>query len=221
MSTAREYYERYWAEPRSAPPSADPTTAVRKAMLRRALTDVPAGAKVLDVGCGTGEFTAMLREMGYDACGTDLSDRAIAAARERVPQGDFRVGETRELLPEFAGAAHAVWCSEVIEHVYDVYGFLAALHACLRPGGLLILTTPYHGVVKNLVIDLCGYSRHYDPFGGHIRFFDRASMRRCLSHCGFTPRRWDGYGRPWPLFKSFFVVAEKTHDVAGEPPANS
>ena len=54
----------------------------------------------------------------------------------------------------------------------------------------------------------------------HIRFFDRRSLGRCLRHCGFTPREWKGFGRPWPLYKSFFVTAEKTHEPQPRPPAD-
>lgn len=217
MSGASDYYERYWADPMAAPPLNDPTTPVRKQMLRDALAGLPQGARVLDAGCGGGDFSEVINSFGYTATGTDLSESAIRFARNRFPKLDFAVGGPETLLPDHAGKFAAAWSSEVIEHVYDVYGFLCAVHECLAPGGILVLTTPYHGLIKNIVIDLFNYAKHYDPFAGHIRFFDKRSLDRVLRHCGFTPIKWMGYGRPWPLYKSFFVVASKTHKPS--PPA--
>ena len=220
-STTQGYYERYWADPAAAPPADDPTTPERRRRLKAALADLPAGARVLDLGCGTGEFTECLAGLGYDATGIDLSGNAIAVARQRFPQRRFLQGLPEDHGAAFAGRFDAAWSTEVIEHVFDVYGFLAAAHRALVPGGRLVMTTPYHGLLKNWLIDLRGYATHYNPFGGHIRFFDRRSLDRCRRHCGFTPRRWDGFGRPWPLYKSFFVVAERTHEVSPPPPADS
>ena len=221
MSDTQAYYERYWADPDTAPPAVDPTTPVRRAMLKEALRDLPPGSRVLDMGCGTGEFTQYLGELGMDATGIDLSERAIAVAGRRFKDRTFRAGPPEAFLAEWGGRFQAVWSSEVIEHVFDVYAFLAALNRLMAQGGRLVLTTPYHGLIKNLAISLAGYANHYDPFGGHIRFFDKRNLGRCLRHCGFTPRKWSAYGRTWPLYKSFFVVSEKTHDVGAMPAADS
>ena len=79
--------------------------------------------------------------------------------------------------------------------------------------GWFILTTPYHGLVKNVLLDVLNYSGHYDPFGQHIRFFDRKGLTTSLERYGFTPQGVTGYGRAWPLWKSFFVVARKTREA--------
>ncbi len=83
----------------------------------------------------------------------------------------------------------------------------------LKPGGTLVLTTPYHGLAKNIMVDLLNYAGHYDPMGQHIRFFDTKGLRRCVESFGFTPKHWWGYGRPWPFWKSFFLVATKTSEA--------
>jgi SAM-dependent methyltransferase len=220
LGDERRYYDRYWANPDEAPPAHDPTTPTRKRMLRDALAGLPAGSRVWDVGCGAGEFTDYLRQLGHRPLGTDLSERAVAHAAKQFGADLFRAATPEEVAADMPGAFAAAWSSEVIEHVFDVYGFLTAIHRCLADGGLLVLTTPFHGLVKNLLIDLAGYANHYNPFGGHIRFFDRRNMTRALTHCGFTPQWWSGYGRPWPLYKSFFVVAKKTHAPAPLPPAD-
>ena len=50
--------------------------------------------------------------------------------------------------------------------------------------------------------------------GQHIRFFDTKGMDTCLRTFGFEPVHWWGYGRPWPFWKSFFVVAKKVRQAA-------
>jgi SAM-dependent methyltransferase len=221
MSDTRSYYERYWQDPSTAVPNYDPTTPARKAMLAKALADVPKGSRVLDMGCGTGEFTGHLADIGFKPVGIDLSQGAVGAAAARFPALEFHVGPPEDFLDRFAGQFQAVWSTEVIEHVFDLYGFFAAMNRFLTPGGKLILTTPYHGLIKNLLIDFRAYDTHYNPFGGHIRFFNRKSLGRCLTHCGFTPIQWAGLGRTWPLYRSFFVVATKTGEPQPAPPADS
>ena len=92
MSLTQSYYEKYWADPHSAPPAADPTTPTRKALLKRALASTPAGKAVLDAGCGAGEFTRFISDLGFVATGIDLSEKAIAFAKQTFPEQDFRVG---------------------------------------------------------------------------------------------------------------------------------
>lgn len=220
MNETQQYYEQYWSDPSAAPPLQDPTTPARKRLLAEALQGL-GGRRVLDVGCGAGIFTEHLKELGYEPVGLDVSEKALRFAQQRVPGAEFHAGLIEDHIERFRGQFHAIWCSEVIEHVFDVYGLLTSMHKCLAPGGRLVLTTPYHGLLKNLLIDLRNYPGHYNPFGGHIRFFDRTSLRRCLEHCGFEVLWWRGIGRTWPLYRSFFMVAQKAGEPAPRPPADS
>jgi len=212
MQSINEYYEKYWQNPTDY---IDPSTPVRQALLRRFLKLTPPGGMILDLGCGTGEFCEFFRTHGFHAEGSDLSRAAITHARKTHPGITFHAGEAATLLPHRTGLYDLIFSSEVIEHLFDVGGWLAAINDLLKPDGLLILTTPYHGFAKNLAIDIFGYSKHYDPLGQHIRFFDRAGLSRCLKLTGFTPLAWTGYGRPWPFWKSMFVVARKTRPCSG------
>jgi 2-polyprenyl-6-hydroxyphenyl methylase/3-demethylubiquinone-9 3-methyltransferase len=208
MPDINEYYEQYWQSPEEYH---DPTTPLRQALLDKHVGGLlKPGAKVLDVGCGRGEFCGFFAAKGCAAEGTDISTNCIEFARKHHPGCGFHAVAVEALLPARAGEFDLVFSSEVIEHLFDVATYLHAINHLLKPGGRVVLTTPYHGLVKNVLIDLRNYARHYDPLGQHIRFFDRASLGGCLEMFGFTPRVWTGYGRPWPLWKSFFVVAEKT-----------
>jgi 2-polyprenyl-6-hydroxyphenyl methylase/3-demethylubiquinone-9 3-methyltransferase len=206
MPSIEQYYENYWEDPESY---SDPTTPQRQALLTKALAAMPKGSLILDVGCGRGEFCDFFVKQGHRAEGTDLSHAAVKYAQQHFPAATFHACLVEDMLPARAGAFDAVFSSEVIEHLFDVGTYLMAINHLLKDGGTFILTTPYHGLAKNIMIDLLNYSGHYDPMGQHIRFFDTKGMDRCLRTFGFEPVHWWGYGRPWPFWKSFFVVARK------------
>ena len=66
-----------------------------KAILKE--TSVDANTSVLDIGCGAGTFCAMAAKLGARVSGLDASESLIAIARERIHDGDFRIGEMEEL----------------------------------------------------------------------------------------------------------------------------
>jgi 2-polyprenyl-6-hydroxyphenyl methylase/3-demethylubiquinone-9 3-methyltransferase len=211
MVDIQEYYEQYWSEPEAY---SDVTTPQRQDLLKRHIAHLPRGSRILDAGCGRGEFCAFFKSLGHHAEGIDISNAAIEYARRQHPDIAFHCGEIASLLPEKAGAFDCVFSSEVIEHLFDVKSYLESARSLLKPEGVLIITTPYHGFAKNLMIDLFGYSRHYDPMGQHIRFFDRRGLDDCLKQSGLASIEVTGYGRMWPLWKSFFVVCRKREQPA-------
>jgi 2-polyprenyl-6-hydroxyphenyl methylase/3-demethylubiquinone-9 3-methyltransferase len=110
-------------------------------------------------------------------------------------------------LPFAGGTFDACFSSEVIEHLFDVPGWISEVHRVLVRGGLLLLTTPYHGWLKNVAIATLCFDRHFAPDGEHIRFFTKTSLARCLEEGGFRIEETRGIGRLYLLWKSMFVVA--------------
>lgn len=209
MSVA-DYYQKYWEGTEDVSDS-DVTTPERKRKLLSILLDenLNPGKQVLDLGCGAGKFTLWMQEAGFQATGVDVSSNALEKARRTAPQCDFRLMTSEGRIPAEDNRFDAVWTTEVIEHVLDVSQFLGEIQRVLRPKGLLILTTPYHGLLKNLLIVLSKFDGHFDPEGSHIRFFDKRGLDRCLCKASFIPLVWDGIGRVWPLYRTWFVVARK------------
>ena len=219
--STKEFYEAYWQKDK-APPQGDPTTAERLARLRAVVqslpgTNRPESFQVLDAGCGDGEFVAFLRGLGFRVAGVELSAAAVEKAKRRCPDADIQAGSLEDRLPFADESFDDIWCTEVLEHLFDVHGTLAEFNRILKEGAALLLTTPYHGLIKNLTIVLLGFDRHFNPDLSHIRFFTRPTLERCLRRAGFVPVVWQGVGRVWPLWKSFFVVARK-EGPAGPPP---
>ena len=203
----KAFYEKYWKA--GAPPEDDPTIDLRKKLLAKALSRLDGGRKVLDAACGSGVFISFIRDAGFDVHGLDISSQAIQRARARYPDVTFHVGSLEDNLPYKDGAFDAVWATEVLEHIFDVRACLDELNRVLRTDGPLIMTVPYHGLIKNVLIALTNFDCHYDPEGPHIRFFTKKSLAQCLRRSGFEPLEYRGIGRVWPLYKSILVLARK------------
>jgi ubiquinone/menaquinone biosynthesis C-methylase UbiE len=123
------------------------------------------GEDWLDLGTGSGRFL----EVAPNGIGVD-------------PDPDSPGGE----LADVAGAAvDLVWCSEVIEHVADPLALLFEARRVLRPGGRLLLTTPAHPWLRRVAIAAVRFDAHFDPMGGHLRFFTERSLRRTLAAAHF------------------------------------
>ncbi len=100
-----------------------------------------AGARVLDVGCGSGAFTEVLQQRGFAACGLDISSKLIALARRKFPDIDFHEGDA-ENLPFEAGAFDGVLLSGLIHHFPDQRRLAAEVFRVLKPGGRFVAFDP-------------------------------------------------------------------------------
>jgi SAM-dependent methyltransferase len=157
--------------------------------LRRAflLEQVPAGATVLDLGCGAGEFSAELAAAGATPVAVDVAAEALRRARERVPGLDARLWADGEPLPLEDNSVDVVWAGEVIEHVADVAPWLSEVRRVLRPRGTLLLTTPDHAArtLLGLALSPRRFAAHFDPRSDHVRFFSRRTLGALLDDLGF------------------------------------
>lgn len=169
-----------------------------------------AGAKrVLDLGCGNGAFTARLAGLGYDITGVDHSQSGVSLAQRRHPEVRFERHDLNDELPAGLRAGHdAVVAVEVVEHLLLPRQLFANARKALRPGGTLVVTTPYHGYVKNLVIALTGgFDAHCHPLRdyGHVKFFSRRTLTQLFVESGFEPVTYATAGRIPALAKSMII----------------
>jgi len=96
--------------------------------------------KLMEIGCGSGERLARLRELGWQVEGQDIDPKAVAHARERFGLG-VHCGDICALsLP--GDSFDAVIMNHVIEHVLDPVRLLKECHRLLKRDGTLVLTTP-------------------------------------------------------------------------------
>jgi 2-polyprenyl-6-hydroxyphenyl methylase/3-demethylubiquinone-9 3-methyltransferase len=176
---------------------------------------LPPDPRIADVGCGPGVVSALLRAAGARVSSVDKNPEILEAARRLFPEGDFRAQDAEQGLSGVLGEAafDAVVSLEVIEHVYAPARYLAQLNALLKPGGALLLSTPYHGYLKNLALSLSGrWDAHFHPQveGGHIKFFSPGTLAALVEAAGFRVTAVRGAGRaPW-LWESMFLTAVKS-----------
>ncbi|MDE1894806.1 MAG: class I SAM-dependent methyltransferase [Xanthomonadaceae bacterium] len=97
------------------------------------------GQRLLDVGCGNGDYLRHAADAGWRAVGIDADQQAVDVARQRGM--DARLGGI-ELFAGQAGCFDAITLSHVLEHVHEPAEFLQAVHRLLRPGGVVFLDTP-------------------------------------------------------------------------------
>ncbi len=175
-----EYFDRIW----EAAPGGTPERFERR--LAFLLGALPAGARVLDVGCGDGSFAGALAQRGVEVVGTDVSAVALARAQARVPQVAFVACEEAR-LPFAARSFSVAWLGEVLEHVRDGIGLLEEVARVLGPGGLLLASVPGHPwwLRARLGLDARAFERHFEPRADHLRFFTRRTLAELLDAAGF------------------------------------
>ena len=101
---------------------------------------------------------------------------------------------------------------EVVEHLYYPKQLFDLSYRLLKSGGHLIVSTPYHGYLKNLAISLVnGWDRHFrvEWDGGHIKFFSKRTLEAMACERGFRNPRFVGAGRIPGLWKSMIMTVEK------------
>lgn len=111
-----------------------------------ALINLPAGARVLDLGCAFGFGTRLLARK-YETYGHDLDAGYVARARRTVPGASFTVGRADQ-VPYSDGYFDAVVLLDVLEHVPNDRAVIAEVARLLRPGGRLVLSVPNRGALE-------------------------------------------------------------------------
>lgn len=114
-------------------------TVIQRAVLNHLPTlGLPRGARILDAPCGgAAALTLALRERGFDAVGADIDPEA---ATRLGPH--FQKANLDAELPWASDSFDAVISTEGIEHLENHFSFLREVRRILKPGGLLVLTTP-------------------------------------------------------------------------------
>jgi SAM-dependent methyltransferase len=168
-----------------------PMYARTVAISRPTMANAQGPRRILDVGCGRGYFPALLRALGHEASGMELSAEAADYARRQFGL-DIFTGTIEQFAEQRqtgdGGKARAfdlVTAIDVIEHVPDPGAFIAAAARVLEPGGQLIIDTPNADAAN--IASLGDEWQGFNPF--HIYLFTPASLRLAAERAGLSVLR--------------------------------
>ena len=163
--------------------------------------------RLLDVGCGGGDFLAEMQSLGWDVAGIEPDATAASAARARL--GVTVEGGTAETSAFPAGSFDVVTLNHVIEHVPDPITTLRACGRLLRTGGTLVLVTPNIESLGRRVFD--GAWMHWDP-PRHLHIFSRRALRACVQRAGLvTERLWTSAQGVRPSWSTSRLIQKHGH----------
>ncbi len=208
MSTVTQnqnYYEAYWASGKETFSGSKQGYAPNfRRWIKAELSDLPPGAPVLDVGCGDASFTQELAKYSSSVTAVDLSSAQIAENILRVPNVTFLQHDLAEPFAFADATFDVIFCSEVLEHLFDPAFAVREMYRVLRPGGRLMFTVPYHGRLKNVLIALFKWDEHFVPSNPHIRFYTKNTLGALAERAGFRDIRMKTCGMGGP-FRDLFV----------------
>jgi len=151
VSAALEkYYTRYYRDTLGIPGwrglvhirlADEPYERQRLVALERAMDGSIRGARLLNVGCGTGGFNVLAEEAGAHVWGVDESADAVAITRARMRHGERAMQSMAEALPFPDASFDIVYCYAAIEHVEDAGQSLREMVRVMRPDARLYLHT--------------------------------------------------------------------------------
>jgi len=147
---------------------------------------VPPPARVLDVGCGAGEFMLVAKALGYSVEGIDISEASAEICRARA--GNF-------LTEEFEGKFDLITMWDVVEHLREPSSFFERARSLLTDEGYLFTKIPGFGDLS------VGLSNRWPRVAGtllgapsHVQYFDQESLGTLFSRTGFRAE-WIRGGR--------------------------
>lgn len=158
----------------------------RLATILGLLRKAPSETRLLDVGCSSGAHLRAAAKAGFEVEGVEPSPEAAESARRagfKVFTGLLEEARYRD------GAFDAVTLIELVEHLREPRALLAECRRILRPGGVLMVTTPNAASLTAKVLGADWEVFSLRGMGGHVSFFNPASLRLLAARTGFEVTR--------------------------------
>ena len=157
--------------------------------------------RVCDIGSGNGALCASLKHNFFDCVGVEYDKQGFDLSTQSYQDIHFFNMGVKDNPTEILKTEEKFDCvitTEVIEHLYAPQNLPIFAKPSLKEGGFLIISTPYHGYIKNLMLSLFkkwDYQHTALWHGGHIKFFSRKTLASLLKDNGFEVTNFYGVGR--------------------------
>lgn len=214
MNARAERREQHWRR-YAISTARNPAQSLRRRLIRRMIVGVAKipGARIIDIGCGSGDLLQELRGIFPDAefAGVDIAESGLAVSETKVPDVGFHVFDLNGDAPPPPAVenwADCAVCSEVLEHVDDPVKALGKIAICMKPGGRLAVTVPG------------GPMSAFDHHIGHHHHFTPDQLRELLEQAGFQVKSIAAAGFPTFNLYRLVVIArgrKLIDDVDGAP----
>lgn len=171
--------------------------------------------RVVDLGSGNGHLCSVLHANDFQVAGVEYDKGGVEVSRDTYPQIPFYnygVEDDPSDLLLHEEKFDAVVSTEVIEHLYSPHLLPEFAREILNDAGYLIVSTPYHGYLKNILLSIFDkWDSHHTPLwhGGHIKFWSRRTLSSLLENHGFNVVAFTGVGRAPFIWKSMIIIAQK------------
>ncbi len=159
---------------------------------------------ILDVGCGKGWVAELFCPLGYEVISMDISLRNTSRALKMYPFKNHHAVVADAFNPPYRNDSFDfIIASEIIEHVYDPEIFIKNLFSTLKPGGKLIVTTPYK---EKIQYSLCIHCNKPTPVHAHLHSFDEKILKSLF---------WDKNTVKWnyKVFANKILIHLRTHTI--------
>ena len=143
---------------------------------------IPAGGRMLDVGCGRGVLLKSLADRGFEVHGFEISETAAAGAD---PRADIRIGNSLEDVGYPNAFFDQVILWHVFEHLPNPVEVLDEIRRILKPGGRLVIAVPNYSSLQSR---WAGPAWFHLDLPRHLFHFPVKGLRRLLDERGFTRR---------------------------------
>jgi 2-polyprenyl-3-methyl-5-hydroxy-6-metoxy-1,4-benzoquinol methylase len=156
--------------------------------------------RMLDIGCSNGDWALYWSKQGWNCSGVDIDKEHVEIASKRGINAKH-CDLNHENLPFEDKSFDLIFAGEVLEHLIDTDGFMRELRRCVRPGGLVLITTPNLVSFENRVRILLGIYPiwvNYNLAGsGHVRAYTARILQKQLAEHGFQVIKHKGNWVPF------------------------
>lgn len=145
---------------------------------------------ILEIAGSVGHMAQLLYNEGYSILLTDFEEKPLYRAIQKIPDLKTSIMDASEQFPFNDNEFHAIYAGDIIEHLFDTSLFLSECYRCLKPDGVLLLTTPNLASLEDRIRFIFGKSpRQINPTHEflklHIRPFTYDMIKKILLKMGF------------------------------------